>query len=110
MRCNRRLDRFDPLRQLADFILAVDIELKVEVAGGHLVGGSDQLAGWTGDRAGDQEGEQQDDHYRGDGQADQQRARRIGQRLGIGANLVGQLRLEVDERIDILGVFGKGGR
>jgi hypothetical protein len=40
--------------------------------------------------------------YRGDGQADQQRARRIGQCLGIGAGLFGQLRLEVDERTDIL--------
>ena len=102
------LQGLDRLGENPDFVLVVDVELEVEVALGHLAGGGDELADRAGDRAGDQEGEESDDQQRGDRQADDQRARRTGQSVGVDADLLGKFGLIVDKGIDILDVGVEG--
>ena len=93
---------------LADLVTGVGLEVEVEVADGHLLGGRADFAHRAGDRARDEDRKAQPDEE-GDGeQAEQQHDRLVGLRFGFPARLHGQVALEVDELGECVAVGNVG--
>ena len=103
---HRSLYPCDSLGQQSDFVLAVDVDLEVEVTGGHLVGDFDNCIDRAGDAARDDPGESQGQQY-GKGSKNHDHASgRIAQLVGRLAGLLHLDCLKVDQRIDPCNVFG----
>ena len=89
-------------QQQAGFVLGVGVDLAVQLAGGHAVGGIHSLLKRPADRLGQPDGGNQGNQYRNDGRGDQGKERPAIDFAGVVRLNAGHVAVEFDQGVQRL--------